>query len=240
MLPVDEPPTVLLVGPGGLGGAILDLLARETWPGPIVVAGRDEDRGARRANVARLAAVALGFDPDIRFERIDLADIGSTARALARLRPALVVSTASMQSWWLADLLPEKPAARLRRARFGAWLPVHLVPTRKLMEAARAAGHGGIVLTAPFPDIVNPVLGRLGLAPAAGLGNVDEIVPKIELLAARRLGVATESIRVYLVGHHSLEAAAFGDRAATVPPHYLRIEHDGIDVTAEVGGEDLL
>ncbi|MFB3854097.1 MAG: hypothetical protein ACE148_09775 [Vicinamibacterales bacterium] len=238
---MDERPTVLLVGPGGLGGATLDLLVRERWPGQIVVAGRDADRGSRRANVARLAAVRLGFDPDVRFEPMDVREIAGTATALARIRPAIVLSTASLQSWWLADLLPEEASAPLRRARFGAWLPVHFVLTKKLMEAVKAARTPAIVLTAPFPDVVNQVLGRLGLAPDAGIGNVDEIVPKIELLAARRLNARPDSIRVLLIGHHALEAAAFGrNRGDTVPPHYLRVEKDGLDVTPEVHAEELL
>jgi hypothetical protein len=240
MLRMPERLTILLIGLGGLGGAILELLAREPWAGRIVGADLDLQRGNRRVNLARLSAVSLGAVPDIEFQALDLTDRDGIVRAVRAVRPDVIVSTASLQSWWLIDLLPEPQAARLRRARFGAWLPVHFVLTRKLMEGLAAAGFRGFVLTAPFPDVVNAVLGRLGLAPTAGLGNVDEIIPKIEHLAAGRLGVGPGAVRAFLVGHHALEAAAFGDRDAPVPPHFLRVEHDGIDVTTRVDGEALL
>lgn len=240
MTPVPDRPNVLLLGPGGLGGAILDLLAREPWPGAIVAAGRDAGRGSKRVNLARLAALALGGSLDLRFERMDLAERESVQRALASARPDIVICTASLQSWWLTGLLPDGEAERIGRAGFGVWLPVHFVLTRKLMEALADSRFEGIVLTASFPDVVNVVLGRLGIAPTAGIGNVDEIVPKIQHLAALSLGVGAGAITVYLVGHHSLETTAFGNRRAPRAPAYLRIEHEGVDVTTLVRGDELL
>jgi hypothetical protein len=69
---------------------------------------------------------------------------------------------------------------------------------------------------------------------------VEEMVPKVQWLAASRLGAPLASIRVFLVAHHALEPMVFGGVGDEVPPHHLRIEHDGRDVTAAVGGEALL
>jgi len=98
------------------------------------------------------------------------------------------------------------------------------------------------VLTAPFPDVVNAVLGRVGLAPTCGVGNLDEIVPKIRILAAARLDAPMASIDVTLVAHHALERVVFGGErfAGELPPHFLRVSRDGRDVTREVDGEALL
>jgi hypothetical protein len=236
---------VLLVGPGELGGAVLDGLVREPSVGEVVVAGRDAARAERRCNLSRMIAAVSGSMTPVRFASADLARPGTVADLLRRERPDILFSAASLQTWWLADLLPEAAAAMLRRARFGAWLPVHLAPTLALMQAARDAGFAGVTLAAPYPDVVNCVLGRIGLAPTCGVGNVDEMAAKVAILAAARLGVDPSGVRVRLVAHHALEAHVFGPGDAAArgdprPPFALRIDHAGRDITAEVAAETLL
>jgi hypothetical protein len=238
-----KPPKILLIGPGELGGVLLELLARQDGLGPIVVGGRDPGRGEARCNLARIGAMAQGHAPDIRFLKLNLRDVGAAAEALRRVAPDIVVTTASLQAWWLPELLPEQERAWLGRAHFGVWLPIHLPLTLNLMEAVREAQFKGVVLTAPYPDVVNCVLGRLGLAPTCGVGNLDEIVPKIRLLAAERLRAPLAEIRVILVAHHALEPAAFAALplpAGDVPPYFLRVYRGAEDVTAVVRADELL
>ena len=233
-------PTVMLIGVGDLGGVILELLAREEWPGRIVAADRNGERGIRRCNLARIGAMAQGHHPEIDFASLDLLQPEAVAETVQRERPDLILSTASLMTWWLPDLLPEPQAKRIKSAGFGVWLPVHLTLSLKLMEALRDADYAGHSVTAPFPDVVNAILGKLGLAPTCGVGNLDEIVPKVRLLAAARLGVAVEDVKVTLVAHHALEPYVFGKPAGDVPPYFLRIEHEGRDVTGIVRGRELL
>ena len=233
-------PTLLLVGVGDLGGVLLELLAREPRLGRIVAADRDAGRGTARCNLARAGAVAQGFEPDIRFEVIDLNDVAATAELIARASPAVILGTASLQTWWLPGTLPAPQAALIRKAGFGVWLPVNLTLTVKLMQAVREARYDGLTLTAPHPDVVNVVLARLGLAPTCGIGNLDEIVPKVRVLASERLGAPIASVKVWLVAHHALEPPAFAGAAGEVAPYFLRIEHHGRDVTREVDGGELL
>ncbi len=234
-----ERPTLLLIGLGDLGGVILELLARDASLGRIVAADRDTERGTARCNLARIGAMAQGLEPQIDFTPIDLNDKAAVAEVVNRESPDLVLSTASMMTWWLPDLLPEPQARRIKSAGFGVWLPVHLTLTLKLMEALREAGYRGRTLTAPFPDVVNCILGKLDLAPTCGIGNLDEIVPKIRFLAGQRLGVPAAEIRVTLVAHHALEPYVFGKKGEP-PPFFLRVEHDGRDVTVEVDADTLL
>ena len=242
MTPDIPPPSVLLVGLGNLGGVILELLAREPRVGRLVAASRDAARGAARVNLARLGALAQGYAPDVSFATLDVTRADEVGERLRRETPDVVIVTASLETWWLPDLLPAAARARLARAGFGAWLPVHLALPLAFMRAAKAVGFRGHVLTAPFPDVVNCVLGRVGLAPACGVGNLDEIVPKVRHLAAERLGVPIDEIEVTLVAHHALERRAFGDAPATgeLPPHFLRVTRAGRDVTREVDAETLL
>lgn len=232
--------TILLVGLGHLGGVILELLARDGGVGRIVAASRDGRHGPARVNLARLGAAAQGCAPALEFAPLDVNDRAAVGALVARIRPDIILTTATLQTWWLLDLLPEPDAAPLRRAGFGAWLPVHLAPTLALMAALREADYRGITLTAPYPDVVNCVLGRLGLAPTCGLGNLGEIEPKVRLLAAGRLGVAPERVSVTLVAHHALERFVFGAAAGEPPPHFLRVARDGEDVTSAVRAEALL
>lgn len=232
--------TLLLIGLGDLGGVILELIARAGLRLRVVVASRSAARGIARTNLARVGALAQGCDPDIRFVPLDLAQIDAVAHLVRRESPDLILSTATLQTWWWPDLLPPPQASLIKSAGFGVWLPVHLPLTVKLMQALRVADYKGLVLTAPFPDVVNCVLDRLGLAPTAGIGNLDEIVPKVRLLAADRLHAAYDRVSVRLVAHHALEGAAFGEPAIERPPYHLRIACDGDDVTDRVDAADLL
>ncbi len=230
----------MLVGLGDLGAAVLELLARQEGLGQIVVCSRRTARGVARCNLARMGAMAQGYEPSIRFVALDINDTGAVADTVRHEAPELIFSAASLQTWWLADLLPQEHAKALKKARFGIWLPVHLTLTLKLMRALHDADYRGITVTAPFPDVVNCVLGKLGLAPTCGVGNLDEIVPKVRLLAAERLDERLDAIDVLLVAHHALHPAAFGEPMEEIPPYYLRIYCEGQDVSEKVDTHALL
>ncbi len=234
-------PAVMIIGLGGLGSAVLELLAREECASRIVVASRNAERGLRRCNLTRLGAIAQGYSPSIDFVPLDLNDGAAVAKTVHRFVPDIIFNSTTLMTWWLPGLLPPEEAVRLKKARFGVWLPVHLALTLKLMKALRDAKYQGVTLSAPFPDVVNCILGRLGLAPTCGIGNLDEIVPKIRHLAAQRLHAPLDDVRVVLVAHHSLEPAAFGEPMDELPPYFLRAYlGDGKDVTEAVHADELL
>lgn len=230
----------MLIGLGGLGSVLLELLAREECVGRIIVGSRNEKSGIARCNVARLGAMAQGYAPSISFVRLDLNDGEAVAEAVHRQAPDIILSTATMQTWWLPSLLPPQQAAIIWGAGFGVWLPVHLTLTLKLMQALRDADYQGVSLTAPFPDVINCILARLDLAPTCGVGNIDEIVSKVRLLAAEHLGARLDAVHVLMVAHHALEPAAFGEPVSKVPPYFLRIKHGEQDVTEAIGADELL
>jgi hypothetical protein len=231
----------MLVGLGDLGGLLLEMLAREPSVARIVVVSRSAARGTARCNVTRLGALAHGYHPVIEFHAVDLEHVESMAELLHRVAPDILLSTATRLTWWVTDLLPGDAARALKPAGFGVWLPVHLAPTVKLMRAVADASYGGVTLIAPYPDVVSPVLERLGLAPTSGIGNVDEIVAKVRLLVAQRLGAGPERVRVWLVAHHALQRASlWGGEGRDVPPYLLRVAVDGEDVTESVSARGLL
>ena len=230
----------MIIGLGDLGGIALELLARQDDALRIVVGSRSADRAIARCNLARVGAIAQGRRPEIIFTPGDINDPPSIVDAVEQHKPDLLLTTATMHTWWLTNLLPPATAARIKVAGFGVWLPVHLTPTRKLMQTLKEINYAGFTLIAPYPDVVNPILHRLGLTPTCGVGNVDEIVPKIRHLAAQRLGVPLDSIRVSLVAHHALVSAAYRGATDRILPHHLRIFHHDEDVTQRVDAEALL
>jgi len=232
--------TLLLVGLGDLGGVILELLAKQEWLDRIVVGSVDGDAAAARCNLAQLGAIAQGYWPTISFIPLDLRDTDRVAEVVDKEHPDIVLSTASLQTWWLPDLLPPAKSELIKDAGFGVWLPVHSLLTIKLMQALEKCAYGGLVLTAPFPDVANCVLARMGLVPTCGVGNLGEIVPKVRLLAARRLGTELERVRVTLVAHHALQRYAMWQPESDPPPYFLRVEQDGEDVTEAVRADELL
>lgn len=236
----QKKPTIMLIGLGSLGGAVLELLARERDIGNVIVCGRNAERGIARCNLARLGAVAQGCAPSIRFAALDLNHRDQVTEAVAREAPDIILNTATMQAWWLLGLLPPEAARPLTKARFGVWLAPNLALTLKLMQALRAASYAGFTVTAPFPDVVNCILGKLGLAAECGVGNLDEIAAKVRLLSAEKLGTALDQVRVELVAHHALEAAAFGEPPDEVPPYFLKVYCGGEDVTAKIDAAALL
>lgn len=235
---------IMLIGLGDLGGVLLDLLLRMPEPVEVLVGTRNLERDLPRCNLSQLAAEAQGSLSKVRAVKVDLEDVGQTADTLRTEVPDLVLSTATMATWWLPDLLPPEPAQAIYRAGFGVWLAVHLAPTLLLMQAVREASYRGPVLTAPYPDVVNCALGKVGLAPTCGIGNVAEIVAKLQSLAAGRLGCARNQIEVSLVAHHALVHYAYSERVWSadepIPAFHLTIHKDGSDVTAQLNARDTM
>jgi len=246
--------TVVLTGLGYLGGPLLDRLAVSAAVGRIVAVSRDPDRGAARCNLSRLSAAAVGVGAEIEHRPADLSHPEQIAGIVEEVSPDLVIHTASLQTWWLLDLFP--PAAQvLKTAGFGAWLPLHLVLAVRLMEGLTAAGYEGHVINAVYPDVINVVLGKMGMAPTVGVGNVDEVVTKVRMVVARDLSIGPHDLDVRLVAHHALQRAAFRrpqGRASAgtgpvgrrnddqLPPYYLWVGQQGRDLTEQADARGAL
>lgn len=233
-------PSILIFGLGDLGSVVLELLAREKSIGRIVAAGRNYEKGVARCNLARIAAIAQGYNPDIAFLSLDLNDNDSVANAVSDISPDILFYTATMQTWWLPNLLPQDNADLLKQAGFGMWLPVNLALTIKMMRAVKNADYKGVSLIAPYPDVVNCVLEKIGLEPTCGVGNVDELVAKTRYLVSEKLKSPLESVKVLLVAHHSLQAYSFGRKNGKAPPFFLKVEYNGEDITESINAGELL
>lgn len=222
---------IVVVGPGNLGTAVVEQLARQPALGTTVVVGRRRQRALERANLAKLAAAAAGVPARLEVEGADLERHGELAELVRRRQPAVVLLAASLAPWWWLERLPPAPRGRLQRAGFGAWLPVHLTLALRCMAELEEAGYRGVSLMAPYPDVVCPVLAAVGRPPTCGVGNVDEVATKLRTLVAARLQMRLDAVSVRLVAHHALQAFVFGREEAggPLPPYLLRVEVEGRD-----------
>ena len=104
---------------------------------------------------------------------------------------------------------------------------MHLTLMIKLMQAVKFSslkvGSDLQVVTTPYPDAVNAVLGKMGMAPTTGIGNIAEMISQVRLLVSRKLHVPLSNTTVYVIAHHSVgwAASGFGDLARA--PFFMRI-----------------
>ncbi len=233
-------PQVLIIGLGGVGSWILELLARTEGISRVVGADYNEEGGRKRLHTAASGVVLQCYYPDLEFVRIDLQDVNATAETISRLDPRMIINCTTLQTWWVRyqHLSPEK-AKRLGQAGAGPWLPTHLALARKLMLAIQASGWQGFVINSGFADCSNMILAKRGLEPTIGLGNIDLIVPNIKLGVAKRLNAPTRDVTVYAVFHHH-HFGSFRKGANDLPEYFLRIMVGVQDVTGNFDTDQLL
>lgn len=227
-------PLIMLVGMGDLSARVLTMLLDDPATSRVVLAGRNTEAIRRRGNLALFTAANLGHHGSVDVEHVDLRNVEATARTLARVRPDIVFTGASLQSWRVITQLPRQVFEELDEAQFGPWLPMHLTLNHLLMQAVRAAGIDARVVNAAFPDAVGPVLGKVGLAPTIGVGNVANIVPALTHGSAHLLGVHPREVEVRLTAQHyfSHYVPRFGDAGRGA--YHLGVSVAGRDRSDEI------
>jgi Saccharopine dehydrogenase NADP binding domain len=238
-------PTVAVVGAGDVGSAVTRHLALSCDLGELWVLDLDVERARRAAEDAAAVALYTGASPRVTSRQVDVLSPDALHETLAAIGPQLVVQAATLQSWWVLTQLPKDLWRRLEvGARFGPWLPFHLVLARNVMRAVRELETRPLVVNVAFPDAVNAVLAADGLAPTCGAGNSDLLRPAIRLVAADRLGVPAGRVDLEWIGHHyhvvyywmGLDAVEELDPQT----YHLRVLLDGEDVGDRLDVRDTL
>jgi hypothetical protein len=231
--------TAAVFGTGDIGSAVLRRLATCDAIERLCAFDLDERR-ARRAIVDAAAVASYTKAPPVtEWAAVEMRDPDRIAATLANSRPDVIVNAATLQSWWAITQLPGALSRTLEeQARLGPWLPLHLLPALRLMEArCRVAAHVPVVNIA-FTDLVNPVLGRLGLEPTCGAGNSDLLYAGIRMGASTRLHVPIERVELELLAHH-YHVAYYWQRLEECEPlardtWHLRVLVDGEDRSGEL------
>ncbi len=226
---------VMLIGCGDLGSRVLDHLVRHrTGHTEVLVAARDPQRARDQFNTARFTAWQLGYETaQMNLIQLDLFDEARAAELIHGWRPDVIFAAVTLQSWWVIGELPHPLYQRLNEAEVGPWLPMHLCLVRHLMRAVRASGSTAAVINASFPDVVHPVLHKVGLAPTIGIGNVANNIPALTLAASEHLALPPADVEVRLVMHHfaSHRLSRTGDTGGA--PYRISVSTGGQDVTSQ-------
>lgn len=233
--------TILVVGLGDIGEHILEFLVRIPEISKIYGADRNEPRFRSKIYSALSGAIHQGFYPQVEFLSLDLNDIDSTARTLSEIEPDIVVTSAALKTWWAPQAsMPFEVFRKLDEAGFGPWLPLHFTLVYKLMKAVRKSGIETHVINCSFPDAVNAVLGKLGMAPTVGLGNCDLFLPWLRKIVADRLSVPVSDVQLYFVGHHFLVHALGAYQSTLGCPYRMNVVVGDRDVTNLFNPDKLL
>ncbi|MGW5419842.1 hypothetical protein [Streptomyces sp. NPDC003943] len=238
--PAREARKVMVLGAGDIGRQAFHALAQSDPARELRLVGRDEEAVLRATNLARFCAIQRGYQPRVSHALTDLRDVARTAETIAEFRPDVLFLAASYQSWWVISTLEQSAFQRLYAANYGPWLPMHLVPAMKAMEAVRLSGVDPVVVNAAYPDAVHPALSAVGLSPDLGIGNVANNVPGITAAVADELGRPVGDVEVRLVAHHYVSHRLSRTGNSGPAEMGLGIRVDGRDVTAELDVPALL
>ena len=234
---VREREKILLVGVGELGGIILEYLSRVPNICEIVATDSNADWGFRKTNSAIEGASYMGLYPNIKFYPVNVLEIEKTAELIRKINPTIIVNGTTLQSWWVVNELPPEVNAKLYRDKcaLGPWVAMHLALICKLMKAVKMSGVDAYVVNTAYPDVTNPSLAKIGLAPTIGIGNMDLAIPYIQKAASELLDVPMRNVTVELIAHHY--HAYYWCRYGTgvEAPFYLRVYVGHEDVTERLG-----
>ncbi len=225
--------SIMIIGSAGsVGHDMMYQIASMGLPIKIIGADINEAKGTFEIEDSLHVAHNLGFYPDLSFTKMDLFDVKGTAEILKELQPKVVCNLSSLGSWWITRLLPDEEYKKI--GPIGPWLPNHLTLAMKLMEAVKRTGLDIKVVNGAYPDATNVVLGRLGMAPVCGGGNMDLGVYRLKRLVARVEGVPYKSVTIYGIGHHG----TFYTRRLD-GPFWVKVLVDGEDVTGRYPNKKL-
>jgi len=225
---------LLIVGGGDLCMQLLKLLM-PSCQFVFYLAGRDMEKLIRICNMLRVGCLQLGKTCTIYPVVMDLAEgnVEENSATLSRIRPDIIFNGAALQSWRAITQLSDDNFKALEQARFGPWLPMQLAPAYELMRAVKHSGVRVMTVNAAFPDAVNAVLYKVGMAPDTGSGGIANLIPALRLSIARLAMVPPEKVQVRLVAqqyfaHHVAKAAL-----PPWAPYRLSYSVNGVDYTGE-------
>ncbi|WDE09269.1 hypothetical protein SG34_031385 [Thalassomonas viridans] len=166
----------------------------------------------------------------VRFCQLDALDTRALAGVLKSVNPQLVIQCASLMSPWLLYESRGQKAKHLLTSGFAAQLPAQLPVPVSVMTALHDAGLDVPVINCSYPDVVNPVLARLGLPVALGIGNSGMIhgLVRAEL---QKAGTDTTALRVF--GHHAhVASVANSELKAGMPAPMAYLHNEAVPVQA--------
>jgi hypothetical protein len=204
---------VAVTGSGSLATEFVHALAvAANVPLTVAVLGRDPLRLLSLVRSAAASSGALARRVTITPVLVDWSNQNELDRNMAKLRPKILVHTASLQSPW-ALAASNRWSTLVKSAGYGITLPLQTVLALKIGRAINQESPTTKFVNACYPDAVNRVLQSHKVNVVCGIGNVAILAL---LLRAELAGGDDRRLRV--IGHHAhVEAAIQGQKLAQAP-----------------------
>ena len=218
---------ILLIGSAGsVSHDMMYQLSSMTYRIRVVAADVNEVKGKYEVDECLHVAHNFSLYPDFTFRKINLFDIDGTSDLLKEEHPSVICNLSSLGAWWVTRLLPSEVYNKI--SPIGPWIPFHFILTHKLMQAVKKSGIEAQVVNGAYPDLTNVILGKLGLAPTCGGGNMDLGASRLRKIVASELGLPVREVQVLAVGHHGTFYTAKMDG-----PSWYKITAAGEDVSSK-------
>jgi hypothetical protein len=220
---------VLITGSAGIVGSVIaGHLCQIPDIDQVILLDVNEKRGKVLADSLRIKAAMYTHHPEFVFEKCDLFDMEQTADLLINYSPNLVFQAATLFSYYFYApiILRETKKRRIPNQYPAHTIAKDLTLAYQFMKSVKRANISPQIVNVAFPDHVNYILGKVGLAPTVGAGNIDVIVYMIRQIVAKEQKTDISQIKVLMVAHHALE---FFPLPTT--PFYLRMYHGDLDIT---------
>ncbi len=223
---------VLITGAGVVGGQAGEFLARRPEIRSLAIVDRDLRRAEGAAWRIRLGSVQEGRDIRIRGISVDLADVDATRAVIETLKPKVIFHAATILTVpEMAQRLRPETFARVRESGMAGFVPAHAYLGICLQKALAGMADRPPVIMAPFPDFTIPILARLGVAPIAGIGNVDNMAGELKSIVAEKLGISALDVVPMIIAHHAVNEWFLRSGNADKAPWFAKVFASGVDVT---------
>ena len=225
---------ILFVGFGNLGSQVFDLFVLRAKMGDqFLVGGKNVTYIRERVRWAVSAAFQLGVLIEADTTYMDVWNVDQTAQTISVFKPDVIFSSVTILPSTIISGLPSPFFEKLAQAQGGPWLPTTLVLVQKLMQAIQQTGLKITVLNGGTPDNSHEILGKVGLAPTSGIGNIALTIPPMKHAIAHQFQRPLEAIEVLFFAHaYVVQCLRTGTTGGA--PFHLTVLVDGNDMTDHV------
>lgn len=164
---------ILVSGTGYYAEIMLaDLAAAARTPLSVVIAGRNGERIKWLVEACRARAANYGTSVSVSGAALDSSCADRIGETLSRLKPRIVVQSASVQSPWRVDNGESEWAHLVAKAGFGLTIAFNSLLSFRTATALGKLGFDTHFVNTCYPDGVNQVLAQAGLPITTGVGNI--------------------------------------------------------------------
>jgi hypothetical protein len=196
LIPMKTHADILLLGTGAFAGRIaFDLAATARQPVSVVIAGRNGPRLDWLRTAANARAAIFGTQARFTTEQTDLLRPDAPASLMTRLRPAVVVQAASVQTSAVIATAGDGWSRLVAEGGLSATAVFQAVLSARVARAMRDEHPAAHLINCCFPDVVNGLLVASGLPVTCGTGNVA-------ILANAFIGVLAQGAAVQVLAHY--------------------------------------